>query len=145
MSTINKLIKRLPPGLEEFISRERILPATPVPGTGSYRGTSGQRANKYDDQGNLLTSDASVNINVSAVSVGLTSVMLLDQNPTRKYLLVQNTSANTIALNFGANAALTFGLVLTSGQAYEMLRPTLQAIFAIGAAAALSVIVLEGT
>ena len=139
------ILKRLPPGLEEFIKRERIMPATPVRGTGSYKGTPGQRENKYDDQGNLLTSEASVNINVVALTVGVTSVMGLDQNPTRKYLLIQNNSANTIFVNFGGSAANNYGLRLTAGLAYEMLRPSLQSVHIIGLAANLVVSILEGT
>jgi hypothetical protein len=107
-------------------------------------GTVGGQLNKYDSQGNLLTTDGPVSINVIAFSAGTSSAMALDTNLARRLLVIQNNGADFIVVNFGTAAALTLGLKIAAGQGYEFPIVTTQSIFIIGNSAGLAVIIMEG-
>lgn len=84
-------------------------------------------------------------------SAGLTSVRVLPANPMRTYLIIQNTSASNMFVNFGQNATLIAGLRIIPGGNYEQLGGapagsfiTPDDIYILGAAAGLSGVIAEG-
>ena len=84
-------------------------------------------------------------------TAGITSVRILPANPMRTYLIVQNTSASNMFINFGQNATLIAGLRIVPGGNYEQLGGapagsfiTPDDIYILGAAAGLSGVVAEG-
>lgn len=65
--------------------------------------------------------DSSTGNAPSAVTVGVSSGLALASNSSRKGLVLVNTSANTISIAFGANAAvLNSGITLYQGGSYNM-------------------------
>ena len=56
----------------------------------------------------------------TAASVGVATGAVVSAKTNRRYLLLTNTSANTISLAFGQNAVLNSGITLAAGAAYEM-------------------------
>jgi len=56
----------------------------------------------------------------TAASVGVASAEAVPAKTGRRYLLLKNTSANTISLAFDQAAVLSSGITLQAGEAYEM-------------------------
>ncbi len=80
-----------------------------------------------------------------AATVGLTAAQLLPSNRRRSYLLVQNTSANTIFVTFDRPASLTTGVEINPGGFYEPLTAPVSSVWAIASVADLLVVIVEGT
>jgi hypothetical protein len=148
MALIRKKTVKFKEGVREFITRERTLPASESSTKNINVLNDFKAKNKkliFDDRGSLLTAENSVSINIVPFVTTTLSVEVLQQNPYRKYLLIQNNGVDFIVINFTNAASIANGLKLPSGGVYEMLRPSLQAINIIGNVAGLNVIILEGT
>lgn len=105
------------------------------------------------------------NIDTSTIfpfTAGLVSIQIIPMNPLRVYLVVQNTSAANIFINFGQAATLTNALRLPAAAFYEQVGVgggrnvsgsisnyggsfiTSDSLHIIGSAAGLSGVVIEG-
>lgn len=56
----------------------------------------------------------------TAATVGVASAAVLANTPTRKGLILTNTSANVISLAFGNTAVLNSGVTLAAGESFKM-------------------------
>lgn len=140
----------IPTGLRDFINREKQLPASPViPLSEAQKAQvalqGGSQVQRFDDRGALVVSENSVNINATSFVTTTASLLALANNPTRKYLLIQNNGADFFVMNFGNQATLLLGIKLAANAVYEMLRPSIQDIYIIGNSAGINVSILEGT
>jgi hypothetical protein len=84
-------------------------------------------------------------------TAGLTALRILPANPMRTYLLIQNTSASNMFVNFGQNATPIAGIRIIPGGNYEQLGGAPAGafiapddVYILGAAASLSGVIAEG-
>jgi len=88
---------------------------------------------------------------VIAFSVDTTSIRILPANFKRTYLLIQNKSADVIYVNFGQNATVLGGVLISAGGAYELIGGAVGGshvpaddIYIIGGSVGLLGVVVEG-
>lgn len=82
-------------------------------------------------------------IKVTVTSAGSTKV--LNQNPYRQYLLIQNNGAATVSLVFGAADSGGNGVIIpASGGSYELIRPSTDSVYLNASSGSNSVIIIEG-
>lgn len=122
-----------------------------IPGAGTYKIGIGNGAVRYNNSVATVTVGtnkvAQVTATQSQATVGVASAQLLAANPSRQSLMIQNRDTiNSIYIRFGAAAATAANGIQIGPTGYfeQTGAVDTQAIQAIGGAAGMNVVVLEG-
>lgn len=99
-----------------------------------------------DVNANLANGFDTLAIGPTQVTIGLTSSLLLDANPNRKYAHISNNSGQTIFIQYQAGAVLNQGIKIPPNALYtiESNNLWLGTINAIGVTAGQLIDILEG-
>ncbi len=86
-------------------------------------------------------------VNLSSMvssSITATSTKVLDANPKRNYLLIQNRGTDGIYVKFGSAHSGTEGVVIPAGGNYEPIKPMRDSVYIKASTGTQSVTTLEG-